>query len=198
MNVMGRSSFSRSAPLAGALVVALVGSGCARLVNLSPQEVNASNDVTWKVRKAPAPVEPIMPAAGPIPMRERPEVQRALQTPPDSLGIPAGLYAADPILTAHREDMRAESSARTQVGTALVIFGLAFGGLAAWAISAGAEKSNSTDQDTQKAGSQLVVSGGIIGFLAVGELIAGAVMLFESPNAAPLTGYYRETYTDRR
>ncbi|HTB61100.1 MAG TPA: hypothetical protein VLC06_24695 [Polyangia bacterium] len=191
--------------MAGLLVMAMVGSGCARLVTLNPLEVAASNDAAWKIRNEPAvdplgnrpqPVTPI--GAAPIPMRERPEVQQALRSPPDSLGIPGDLYAADPILTAHRNEMRAEESARNHVGAGIVLLGLAFGAYSAWAISTGLKDGDSPDQDRQTSGAQLVASGSIITILALGEVIAGVVMIATSPSTTPLTGYYQETYTDRR
>ena len=221
--------------MAALLAMAMVGSGCARLVTLSPLEVAANNDVSWKLRNEPpvaapvepppsvaapvepppsvaAPVEPPPPVAAPvepppsvapivaapIPMRARPEVQQALRSPPDALGIPTELYGADPILTAHRNDMRAEASARNQVGAGLVILGLAFGAYSAWAISTGEKDGNSLDQNTQKTGAQLAASGSILGIFALGELIAGIVMIATSPSSTSLTGYYQETYTDRR
>jgi hypothetical protein len=185
--------------MAGLLAMVMVGSGCARLVTLNPLEVAASNDAAWKIRNEPAvdprPVTPI--GAGPIPMRERPEVQQALRSPPDALGIPRDLYAADPILTAHRNEMRAEASARNQVGAGIVVLGLAFGAYSAWAVPTGVKKGDSPDQNTQSSGAQLVASGSVLGIFALAEIIAGAVMIATSPSATPLTCYYQETYTDR-
>ena len=202
---MGRSSLCPSASMAGVLVLAMVGSGCARIVTLNPLEVAASNDADWKIRNEPAvdplanPPRPVTPiGAAPIPMRERPEVQQALRSPPDYLGIPRDLYAADPILIAHRNEMRAEESARDQVGAGIVVLGLAFVAYSAWAISTGLNDGNSLDQHTQTTGAQLIVSGSVIGIFALGEVIAGIVMMTTSPSATALTSYYQETYTDRR
>ena len=188
--------------------MAIFGSGCARFVTLNPLEVAASNDAAWKIRNEPAvdpagdpangPARPVTPiGAGPIPMRERPDVQQALRSPPDALGVPRELYAADPILTAHRNEMRAEASARNQVGAGIVVLGLAFGAYSAWAVSTGVKKGNSSDPNTQNSGAQLVASGSVVGIFALGEIIAGAVMIATSPSATPLTSYYQETYTDR-
>jgi hypothetical protein len=206
---MRRSPLRSSAGLTGVLAMALVGSGCARLVTLSPLEVAASNDVAWKIRNEPAvgasvdplgdPPPPVIPIdTAPIPMRERPEAQQALRSPPDSLGIPTDLYDADLILTAHRNEMRAEASARNHVGAGLVVLGLAFGAYSAWAISAGLKDDNSPDQHTQTTGAQFVASGSVIAIFALGEVIAGIVMIAASPNATPLTGYFQETYAVRR
>jgi hypothetical protein len=206
---MRRAPLPSSAALTAVLALAMAGSGCARLVTLSPLEVAANNDGAWKIQNEPAvgasggplgdPPPPVIPiATAPIPMRERPEAQQALRSPPDSLGIPADLYAADPILTAHRNEMRAEASARNHVGAGLVILGLAFGAYSAWAISAGLKDDNSSDQHTQTTGTQLVTSGSVIAFLALGEVIAGIVMIATSPSATALTGYFQETYADRR
>jgi hypothetical protein len=43
-----------------------------------------------------------------------------------------------------------------------------------------------------------LVSGSLIAILALGEVIAGIVMIATSPSATALTGYFQETYADRR
>jgi hypothetical protein len=212
---LSRASAARPSALV-ALVAALVtaGSGCARLVTLSPKEVAASNDATWKIRAAPtsasapsdapsgapadapSPVTPI--GAAPIAMRDRPDVRQALGSPPDSLGIPSSLYAADPILTAHRNEMRLEASGRNQAGAGLIVFGLVCGAVSVWALSVGVNGSDAADQSTRDSAAQAAAYGSIGAVLSLTEIIVGTVLLFLSPNSGPLQSYYRETYVDAR
>lgn len=197
-----RLTLRPTASVAGLLAVAMATSSCARLVTLSPKEAAANNDIGWKVRSAPPPEPspPVTPigSAAPIAIRDRPDVRQALTSPPDSLGIPTALYEADPILTAHRNEMRAESHARAQVSTGLIIMGLAFGALSAWFISKGVNETSSPDQNMRNAGSQIVFWGSLTGAISLGEIIAGTVMACTSPNPTPLTVYYRETYGESR
>jgi hypothetical protein len=187
-----------------ACVAALVtaGSGCARLVTLSPEEVNFNNETSWKL-PAPPPTAagslPVTPIGLQSPaMRDRPDIRQALGSPPDSFGIPTALYAVDPILLAHRNEMREEASARNRSAAGIIALGLVLGGISAWAISANLRYSNSTDQSTQNSASEGVFFGGVAALLSLGEIVAGVVLLATSPNSAQLTSYYRETYTDPR
>lgn len=198
-----RRSTSRPFALV-ACVAALVtaGSGCARLVTLSPEQVNFNNEASWKL-PAPPPAAAVSPPVTPIglpspAMRDRPDIRQALGSPPDSFGIPTALYAVDPILLAHRNEMRVEASARNQAAAGIIAFGLVIGGISAWAISANLKNSNSTDQSTRDSASQGVFYGGVAALLSFGEIVAGVVLLATSPNSAQLTSYYRETYTAPR
>ena len=173
---------------AAALVAALAHVGCARHVTLDPQSVATRNANDWTIRSSPS--APIAP----LPYRERAEVRGALATAPDSLGVPEGLYAVDPLLSDHRKEMASQASARRSVGIGLTIFGLVFGGLAVWGFQLSQSRLDSSDENDRRAGSQLVVSSTIVGVLSLGEIIAGMVMMLSSSDPTPLQRYYRETY----
>jgi hypothetical protein len=181
-------------------VATLLASGCARLVTLDPAIVSQRNDETWTVRsepKVPVPVEAAAaPAAAqvvaPLPFSRRPEVVEALRSAPDDQGIPSGLYALDPLLSAHRREMEAQAKARHQVGAGIIVSGLFTAGLSAWALASGL--SYGDDPRTQNYSSQLIADGVILGVLSLSEVIGGIVLAASSADAGPLHHYHRETY----
>jgi hypothetical protein len=178
----------------------LLASGCARLVTLDPAIVSKRNDETWSVRSEPkgAPVDAaVVPAVvQPLPFARRREVTEALRSAPDALGVPARLYAVDPLLSAHRREMESQASARHQVGAGLLVSGLIFTGLSAWAIAWGSSHAN--DPKTQNDSAQLVADGVILGALSLGEIIGGIALAASGSDAGPLRHYYRETYETPR
>jgi hypothetical protein len=184
-------------PLVGVVAV-LLASGCARLVTLDPASVSKRNDETWTVRAQPkVPVDAT--AAGavaqvvePLPFAQRPEVMAALRSAPDDEGVPSGLYAVDPLLSAHRREMASQARARHQVGAGIIVSGALSAGLSAWALAAGS--SYGDDPRTQNYANQLLVDGVIFGVLSLSELIGGIVLATSSADAGPLHHYYRETY----
>jgi hypothetical protein len=187
-------------PLACA-VAALLGVGCARLVTVDPASVSKLNDETWNIRSVPRPAAAALDAATvvqPLPFARRAEVARALRAPPDALGIPADLYAVDPLLSSHRREMESQASARHQVGAGLIVSSLVVGGLSAWAVAWGSAHTGSADPQTASSASQLFADGVILGAVSVGELIAGIALAASSSDAAPLQRYYRETYVAPR
>lgn len=181
-------------------VVTLLASGCARLVTLDPEIVSKRNDETWTVRsepKVPAPVdataEPaVVPLVQPLPFAQRLEVREALGSAPDDQGVPSGLYALDPLLSAHRREMETQARARHQVGAGIIVSGLLTGGLSAWALASGSAYGD--DPRTQNYAGQLIADGVILGVLSLSELIGGIVLAASSSDGGPLHHYYRETY----
>jgi hypothetical protein len=199
-----RSPSRPSVTVAIVVGLLLTAEGCARIVTISPTDVGHFDDTAWKVRQAPGTdsevpkvVSPIVGAAE-VSFRARPEVQQALQTPPDEFGIPSGLYAVDPLLRAHRGEFESETSARHSVAAGTIVFGLVCAGIAAVVIGLDAPKVNSTDMQTQSSASQAVFWGALTGVLSLGEIAAGTVMAFSGSDPRSLQGYYRESYTDSR
>jgi hypothetical protein len=198
-------------------VAALLQLGCARLVVLSPQEVAARNDAAWTVRARPsaaaspadAPAEAptrasfgeappaatvvAPPIVAPLPFGRRPEVDRARASRPDSFGVPADLYAVDPLLAAHRKEMESQASSRHAVGGGTIVFGLVCAGIGVWATSVGTSNQGSSDQQ-----SQATISGVTLIGLSIGAIIGGTILALTSSDPTPLQRYYRETYAQPR
>jgi hypothetical protein len=174
--------------------VALLASGCARLVTLDPAIVSKRNDETWSVRAAPgaATATEAPQIVQPLPFTRRPEVMQALRSAPDDRGIPSNLYAVDPLLSAHRRETESQARARHQVGAGLLVSGLVFTGLSTWAIAWGSTHAN--DPKTQNDATQLIADGVFLGALSLGELIGGIMLAASGSDAGPLQHYYRETY----
>jgi hypothetical protein len=183
----------RSIVTAG-MAALLLSSGCARHVTKSPETVARLNDGAWTIRRRPpAPPTPVAP----LPLRQRPEVQLALRSKEDALGIPRDLSTIDPLLSAYRRDMDAQASARAKVGTGVLVLGLICGGVAGWSLSYALDNSDSFDAQTREAAARLSFWGTALAILAAGEIAAGVTLLARSSNDAPLRSYYRETYGER-
>jgi hypothetical protein len=146
----------------------------------------------------PAATPPAPDIVIPLPFRDRPEIQEAMRSPADSLRVPTGLYALDPLLTAHRREMDSQASARHAVGAGSIVFGVISGGIAAWAISVGNANVNSSNSQTSDAASRALVYGWILAVLSAGEIIAGVATAASGSDPTPLQSYYRETYAAPR
>jgi hypothetical protein len=215
------------ATAAACVAALLLGPGCARLVTLDPETVASRNDVAWRVSAPPrppaaaAPPEAPSPAANgavtpvpspppapapqpeaaavaPLTFRARPEVQNALLTPPDELGIPTGLYAVDPLLADHRREMESQAHSRRAVGGGTIAFGAVFAGLAGLAIGVGAANVHSPDPQQSSAAEQSIAWGSVLAALSLAQIIAGIALTASDSDPRPLERYYRETYTDAR
>jgi hypothetical protein len=138
------------------------------------------------------------PPPAPVPFRKRPEVQRALATPTDGLGIPTGLYDVDPVLTAHRRERDAQAQARQTVGGATIVLGAIAGGLGYFSMREAKSRSDAYDSETRDSADNLYFWGGALGVLGLSSIIAGAIMALTFSDRAPLQDYYRETYLDGR
>jgi hypothetical protein len=190
-----------------AVVATLLANGCARLVTLDPANVSKLNDEAWTVRAEPKLAAAEVPAAEvpaavdaapapavvqPLPFARRPEVREALLSAPDDQGVPARLYALDPLLSAHRREMESQARARHQVAAGIIVSGVISGGLSAWALASGAAYGD--DPRSQNYAAQLIADGVIFGALSLSEIVGGIVLAASSSDAGPLHHYYRETY----
>jgi hypothetical protein len=163
------------------------------------------NDGTWKIAKAPPATAPTTATAAPadapvapLPFGERPEVQEALRSPPDALGVPTALYALDPLLMDYQRERASQLSARRSVGAGSIVFGALFGALAAAGIAFGAHDADSSNQQQSSSGSQTLFWSSALAALSLGEIIAGVAYCASSPDPRPLQTYYRETYAEPR
>ncbi len=202
---------SASRGVAACAVGIVLGSGCARLVVKDPAAIERASDRAWTVDATPptaaAPpsaATPSAPAVGAapvtplLPFAKRPEVRQALQTPVDGHQVPSGLYALDPLLAAHRAELESRQRARRSAGGGTILLGLVLGGVAAWAISAGASRKDSPDPGVRSSATQALFWGSLGAALGAGQLVAGAAMFLSSPDPRPLRSYYRETYADAK
>jgi hypothetical protein len=156
----------------------------------------AANDAP--ANDAPAAAPPPLAAAdapvAPLPFRDRPEVREALLSPPDALGIPAALYAVDPLLLDHRREMDSQAHARHTAGAATIVGGVLFAGLAGLGIALGAKDLHNSNPDIANNATQTLFWGSFLGALSLSEIVAGIVMTAKSSDPRPLQSYYRETY----
>lgn len=177
---------------------AMLASGCARHVTLPQNSVSNMHDRSWRLRGTPQTTEaPTKDGGGDgprraavVPFRKRPSIQEALRSPVDDLGIPVGLDAADPLLAAHRLELRARTSARRYAGAAMIAFGVASGALSVLLLWSATH----LDEKAAAQGPSLAISGFSLAIIGVAEIGAGSVMAMTSPDRTALETYFRDTY----
>jgi hypothetical protein len=199
---------------AGSLLVPMalaftVGPACARHVNLEPRLVARMHQGAWTIRRPPAatpaseePATKTPPARGGISLfRSRPEVVAALRTAPDSHGVPSGLYALDPLLRAHQEEVVSRASRRRSAGAGLIVLGLVEIGLGGLMYALGQEASSNAEKQRQAGATKVndpsamaYVWGVVSAALGAATTGVGIGMLARGSDPELLTRHYRETY----
>lgn len=129
--------------------------------------------------------------------RSRPEIAAAMETKPDGLGIPAGLYAVDPLLTAHRKEMDSQMRARRMAGAGAIALGLVAGSLAVVNYELGKDAAASPDKDRRDTAGTSYVLAVVAAALGLGGLVTGTALMIAGPDSTPIDTYYRETYASR-
>lgn len=177
-----------------AALVAVTQLGC-RIYTLPPESAARLNDDHWTIEHddtAPAPpANEAPPVVVPlVPLRQRPEVTAAMQTPRDAFGIPAGLYAVDPLLMAHRHEV--DVRARNASASARTFFiAAAIWGAVTVALVATAPVVARHAESPEAARTLFYLWGGITGIEALGS---AGVALSQHADTSALERYYRETY----
>jgi hypothetical protein len=198
--------------LAGAAALVLTTS-CARLVTIDPDDV-AGRNRRWHVRRMPGPPTtaaeeaPSTPAetpatsasetappppVQPLPFARRPEVERARRSQPDRFGVPADLYAVDPLLATYRADMDIRRNARVNGSIPGIASGVVLLGLSAWWFLV-YPSWNVPDQDEGDRDVVAVAWGTTTAVFGVISIVSALHMALSRPDPTPLQSYYRETY----
>ena len=190
-----------------------VGPACARHVNLEPQLVARIHQGAWTIRRPPTaapasegPATKAPPAGGGLSsFRSRPEVVTALRTAPDSYGVPSGLYALDPLLRAHHEEIVSRASRRRSTGAGLIVLGLVEVGLGGLMFALGHEASTNAEKQRQAGATKVndpsatvYVWGVLSAALGAATTGVGIGMLARGSDPELLTRHYRETYAPGR
>jgi hypothetical protein len=168
--------------------------GC-RLHAIPPASAARLHDDHWTIERTavlPPPADDGVPPAPVVPLRERPEVVTALGTARDAFGVPMGLYALDPLLTAHRHEVDVRSENGRDSATAFFIAGGIYAALAATFFGLTPYAYHHAGSREAAAGF-LLFSGGLMGIYAAANFGIAASLRGEV-DARALERYYRETY----
>ena len=179
--------------LVGTFVVAAQ-LGC-RLHALSPTSAARLHDDHWTTERAPTvspPTDGTAPPVVVVPLRDRPEVIAALKTPRDAFGVPTGLYAVDPLLTAHRHEVDVRTANAHDSATTFFIVGGVYTALAATFFALTPYAYHHAQSPGAAAG--FLVSCGAIMSIYAGTGFGIAVSLRGDADSRALERYYVETY----